>query len=163
MKKSIPVISVIMPVWNAAKYLSHSIESILNQSFKDFELIIVDDGSTDRSREIVNSYNDNDSRIVLCKNSHNFINSLNTGIALSQGKYIVRMDADDMMLPDRLEMQFNFMEENSDIDICGSWMEMFGANSQIIKANQKHEDIISGMLLGNCMCHPTIIMRMSTI
>lgn len=131
MKQNAPKISVVMPVWNATKYLPQSIESILNQNFDDFELIIIDDGSTDRSVEIVNSYRNRDRNIVVCENPHNFINSLNTGIALSRGEYIVRMDADDIMLPDRLEVQFCFMEENPEIDVCGSWMEIFGANSHM--------------------------------
>lgn len=120
-------------------------------------MIIIDDGSTDNSREIVKSYHDN--RIVLIENSHDFIRSLNTGINISKGKYIARMDSDDIMLPYRLEIQFKYMEDNPETDICGSWMETFGMEPRIIKSPVRHDDIALYLLKGNSLSHPTIIMR----
>ena len=96
-------ISVCMPVYNASRYLRDCIDSILSQSFTDFELLIVDDGSTDDSVEIIRSYSD--SRIRLIENKHDYIGSLNLLLQEARGKYIARMDADDVMLPNRLETQ----------------------------------------------------------
>lgn len=156
-----PAISIVMPVYNAAGYLCKSIESILSQTQTDFELIIIDDGSTDNSKNIVKSYLDN--RIILIENSHDFIRSLNTGIDASKGKYIVRMDADDLMLPYRLEVQFQYMEDNPDIDVCGSWMETFSTESRIIKTPVKHKDIVLHLIERNSLSHPTIIMRKESL
>jgi glycosyltransferase involved in cell wall biosynthesis len=150
-----------MPAYNASQYISESIESILNQTFYDFELIIIDDGSTDNSVEIIKSYHDH--RIVLRENPHDFIHSLNTGIELSKGKYITRMDADDIMPPNRLEVQFRYMEDNQRIDVCGGWMETFGKNVSIQKAPVNHEEILVGMLLNNCLFHPTVMLRRESI
>ena len=119
-------ISVVMPTYNASKYVSEAIESTLKQSFFDFEFIIVDDGSTDNTREIIRSYDDN--RIKLVENEHNFIGSLNKGLELAGGKYIARMDADDIMHIDRLKIQYSIMEAKPEIDICSAWMAPFGDN-----------------------------------
>lgn len=156
-----PAISIVMPAYNAENYISESIESILSQTFTDFELIIIDDGSTDNSRDIVKSYQDG--RIILLENPHDFIRSLNTGIELSKGKYIARMDADDIMLPGRLEIQFKYMEENPETDVCGGWMESFGQEYHTLKVPLKHEDILSKMLLHNCLSHPTVMLRRKPI
>lgn len=99
-----PEISVVMPMYNAAPYLRACIDSVLSQSFKDFEFVIVDDGSTDDSVRIVESYND--SRVRLIKNEHDFIGTCNTYLKEAVGKYLVRMDADDVMPKDRLERQY---------------------------------------------------------
>lgn len=153
----VPKISIVMPVYNAVNYLHESIESILSQTFTDFELIMINDGSTDNSRDIIKSYCDN--RIFLIENPHDFIRSLNSGINASRGKYIVRMDADDLMLSHRLAIQYQYMEDNLNIDVCGSWMETFGVESRIIKSPIRHQDIALYLLKGNSLCHPTVIMR----
>ncbi|MDR1502656.1 MAG: glycosyltransferase [Prevotella sp.] len=156
-----PAISIVMPVYNAARYLPETMESVLTQTFSDFELIIVNDGCTDDSVDIIKSYNDG--RIVLMENRHDFIRSLNRGIGKSQGKYIARMDADDIMLPKRLSVQYEFMEAHPGIDICGSWMETFGGNVQTAKMPSGHEDIVRSLLFGNAIFHPTAFMRKSSL
>lgn len=115
-----PQISVILPAYNAEKYLHEAIDSILNQTYKNFELIILNDGSTDKTEEIILSYVD--PRIRYIKNEENLklIKTLNKGIVLARGKYIARMDADDISLPDRLEKEFDFMEKHPDISACSS-------------------------------------------
>jgi glycosyltransferase involved in cell wall biosynthesis len=105
-----PAVSIVMSMYNAEKYLGETIDSILEQIFTDFELIIVDDGSTDNSVNIVKAYTDGRIKLVLCE--HDYINSLNTGLFCATGKYIARMDADDIMPVDRLEIQYEFMEKN---------------------------------------------------
>ena len=112
-----PKISVVMPVLNGEKYLAEAIESILNQTFQDFEFIIVDDGSTDQTPEILRSYANKDSRIQIVTNPINrgIGYSRNRGIALSRGEYIANMDADDLCLPERFEKQVRFLDSHPDI------------------------------------------------
>jgi glycosyltransferase involved in cell wall biosynthesis len=158
-----PVLSIVMPVYNVPPdYFRKSIDSILEQSFGDFELLIIDDGSTElEGMDLIKSYNDQ--RIRLINNQHSFIATLNRGIAESQGKYIVRMDADDIMLLNRLAVQYEFMEEHPEIDVCGSWVEIFGNGSGVIKTHAEHEQIIASMLLNNPVAHPTVILRKSSV
>ncbi len=115
-----PLVTVLMPVYNAAAYLSASIESILNQTFTDFEFLIINDGSTDNSELIIKRYQD--SRIRYYKNATNqkLIETLNKGLTLAKGVFIARMDADDIALPERLERQVHLMQKRPDISICGS-------------------------------------------
>ena len=150
-------ISVVMPVYNSSLYLHESIESVLNQTFEDFEFIIVDDGSTDNSLDIVKKYQDK--RINLQTLEHDYIVSLNHGMRLAKGKYIVRMDSDDKMLPDRLQKQFDFMEANPEIAVSGCWFQTFGQETNIYQLETTHDAIVCSLLSGNPMCHPSIIMR----
>ncbi|MES9901328.1 MAG: glycosyltransferase [Sedimenticola sp.] len=111
------LISVVMPVYNGQKYLKEALESVLNQTHKNFELIVIDDGSTDKSLEILKSYKD--SRVsIVSRENRGLIFSLNEGIRLAKGKYIARMDADDISLPTRFHEQIALME-NESLDICG--------------------------------------------
>lgn len=114
------LISVILPAYNAEKYLQKAIDSILAQTYANFELLVINDGSTDRTEEIVLSYSD--PRIRYIKNEENLklIKTLNKGIDLARGTYIARMDADDISLPDRLEKELDFMEKHPDISACSS-------------------------------------------
>jgi glycosyltransferase involved in cell wall biosynthesis len=156
-----PTVSVVMPVYNAEKYLKTAINSILSQTFTDFELIVVDDGSEDRSADIVKDYADK--RIRLITMPHDFIDSLNRGISESRGKYIARMDADDIMMPERLEKQFEFMEKNPKTDLCGSWVKCFGEREKNITTASTHEDIASLLLISNVIVHPSVMMRRETV
>jgi hypothetical protein len=154
-----PVISVVMPTYNTPlEYLQESVESILKQTFVDFELLIIDDGSTEtQGIEWLDTLQD--PRIRLIRNHHDFIESLNRGIAESRGKYIARMDVDDIMLPHRLQVQYDFMEEYTEIDVCGSWVEIFGNGDGTIQTYTDHKEIVSFMLLTNTVAHPTVILR----
>lgn len=116
------LVTVLMSVYNANSYLADSIESILNQTYRDFEFIIVDDGSTDGSRDIIKKYALCDSRIVYIRNRANIglAKSLNKGVKIAKGKYIARQDADDLSANDRLEVQVSYALENSYVDIIGS-------------------------------------------
>ncbi|MDR1583216.1 MAG: glycosyltransferase family 2 protein, partial [Prevotellaceae bacterium] len=123
MMKNIPI-SIIIPIYNAESFLSETIDSVLSQTFSDFELLTLDDCSTDKSAEIIKSYNDPRIRYVKC--THDFIGTLNKGLSLSRGKYIAQIDHDDMMLPYRLQTQYDFMENNPDVVACGGYMIAFG-------------------------------------
>ena len=150
-----------MPTYNAEQYVSQAIESTLKQSFSDFEFIIIDDGSTDNTRSIINSYDD--SRIKLVENNHDFIGSLNMGLDLARGKYIARMDADDIMNIDRLNIQYSLMEAKSDIDICSSWMQPFGENiprgAVSRSLSGKIDNPLLQLLQACIFFHPTIMMK----
>ena len=156
-------ITVLMPVYNAGQYLAEAIESILAQTFTDFEFIIINDGSTDNSEEIIKRYQD--PRISYYKNDTNLklIATLNKGIALSAGKYIARMDADDISLPLRLERQFSFMESHSEVTLCGTWFESFGDESKINKYEADLNLIRLKMLYQTQFCHPSVIIRKSAL
>lgn len=156
-----PEISVVMPVYNAEKYVKETIDSIINQSFTDFECIIVDDGSTDKTKEIIRSYDDQ--RIVLIENKHHFIASLNKGMKRAKGKYIARMDADDTMHPDRLKIQHSIMETEPGITVCGTWMTRFGEGIAADSVARNIAGLIELPLLqflrGNFVFHPTAMIR----
>lgn len=133
-------ITILMAVYNAEDYITESIESILNQSFHDFELIIVNRGSTDNTNSIISSYDDK--RINLINSEYDNIQSLNLGLKSSKGKYIINMDICDLMHVDRLRLHYSTMEEFPEITICGSWTTIFG-----VKMNRRISDEnISGIL-----------------
>jgi glycosyltransferase involved in cell wall biosynthesis len=155
-----PKITVLMPVYNGAKYLKEAIDSVLSQTFRDFEFLIIDDGSTDSSVEIIKSYNDQ--RIRLEQNDKNFglIYSLNKGIDLTKNKYIARMDADDISLPDRLKIQFEFMESHFDIAVSGVYTITIGkVNGHTNKFFTEPEDIKANLLFNTSLEHPSVIIR----
>ena len=127
-----PKISVIMSVFNGSKFLADAIQSILNQTFKEFELIIVDDGSTDNSLNIIRSFESADSRIkVISKLNEGLAKSLNAAISASQGDFIARMDADDISYKNRLEKQYEYMQKNKSIDLCGCSMDIIDEHGNV--------------------------------
>ena len=159
-----PIISVVLSVYNAQKYLAEAIESILNQTYSNFEFIIINDGSTDKSLEIIKNYNDK--RIVLIsRENRGLIESLNEGISQAKGKYIARMDADDISLPKRFEEQVAFMERNLDIGICGTAVIGFGEaiEESIWKLSSSNNTIKTELLFSSCFAHPTVMIRRELI
>ena len=158
-----PLCSVVMSVYNGEEYLKEAIDSILHQSYANFEFIIIDDASTDGSLEIIQSYND--PRIIILQNNENLFlaASLNKGIKSAKGKYLVRMDADDISMPERLWKQVNYMEENPSIGISGTCTEVFGYKPSHGKFNT-HNHIIKYKLLHEChFLHPSLIIRKDLI
>jgi len=158
----LPEISVLLPVFNAERYLKMSIDSILNQTFPDFELIVINDGSTDSSEQIILSYND--SRIKYYKNPQNIglIATLNRGIDLCNGRFVARMDADDISLPERLQKQWDFLNNHSEFVMLGSGMEIIDSENQHI-VNKKicfPAHLIKTQLFFKCaFVHPSVIIR----
>lgn len=153
-------ISVVMPVYNGEKYLNEAIDSIICQTFRDFELIIIDDGSTDNTSNIIKSYNDK--RIVFIKNNENLgiVKTLNKGIQIAKGQYIARMDADDICYPYRLEKQYIIMEENPEIGLCGSSVEVFNeSTSNIHECPTDNEEIKVLQIFNTAFAHPSVIIR----
>lgn len=153
-------ISVVMPVYNAEMYVKDAIESVLKQSFGVFEFIIIDDGSTDKTCSIIQSFDDK--RIKLIANKHDFIGSLNLGLDSAEGKYIARMDADDIMHVDRLKIQYSIMENETEITVCGAGIIRFGANLRP-ESLAHFSGLIKNPLLKfiqrNFLFHPTAMIR----
>jgi glycosyltransferase involved in cell wall biosynthesis len=160
-----PLVTVLMPVYNGEAYLCEAIESILQQSYTNFEFLILNDGSSDRSAEIIQSYTD--SRIRLINNAANMqlIATLNRGLDLAQGKYIVRMDADDISLPQRIERQVEWLEKNPEYGLVGSWFEDFNGTDTIrtIKYSSDDTHIRIRHLYQTHIAHPTAVLRKSVI
>src|SRR5690606_38292357 len=114
-----PLVSIILPVFNGEKYIKQSINSILAQTYHNFELIIINDGSTDSSQEIINSFNDN--RIISIQQVNEGVAAAcQKGLFIAKGKYIMRHDADDICLPEKLERQVKFLEAHNDIALVGT-------------------------------------------
>jgi glycosyltransferase involved in cell wall biosynthesis len=157
------MITVVMPVRNGAQYIKESIESVLKQTFTDFEFIIIDDGSTDDTLSIIKSYDD--SRIRLIEQEHDFVGALNKGLQVAEREYIARMDADDIMHTERLRVQVKRMTCNPDITVLSSWSEAFQNEGSILPPMKIGEGFIEKpileMLKGNFVVHPSVMLRRS--
>lgn len=157
-------VSVVMPVYNGARYLQEAIDSILKQTFSDLELIIVDDGSTDDSGTIIQMNADLDKRIVPLRNEKNsgICVTLNKGIDAARGEYIARMDCDDVSEPNRLAVQVAFMDSRPEYGLVGTKIRIFGegiANPFIFEFDDDWRMCVADMIYASCMAHPSIIMR----
>jgi glycosyltransferase involved in cell wall biosynthesis len=157
------IVTVLMPVYNGEIFLKEAIDSILNQTFTDFEFLIINDGSTDRSEEIILGYKD--SRIRYIKNDENLrlIRTLNKGINLANGQFLVRMDADDISLPNRIERQVYFMQNNAEVVVAGSWFQSTGDNNIIVQYPTLHNAIVTEFLYKCSICHPSTIWRLENL
>tara|TARA_B100000315_G_C14583645_1_gene591808 strand:+ start:1615 stop:2646 length:1032 start_codon:yes stop_codon:yes gene_type:complete len=155
-----PKVTVLMSVYNGERYLREAIDSILNQTFTDYEFIIVNDGCTDSSRDIITTYSDR--RICLIDNERNIglTKSLNKGLKKANGEYIARIDADDISLPQRLEKQVTFMRKNPKVSVCGGWVIYFGTKKEnIIKLPSEANEIKASLFYKNELYHTTVIFR----
>jgi len=151
-----------MPVHNGAAYLSEAIDSILRQSFRDLELLIVDDASTDSSVSIVERYTDPRIRLLRSAERLKLSGVLNLGLDNAWGDYVARMDADDISLPRRLEIQVWHMNLNPEIGICGTWIRYFGGPSTaVLKRPVGCEEIRAFTLVDTPFAHPTVMLRRS--
>ena len=147
-----------MPVYNNELFVNEAVESILNQTLDNYEFIIIDDGSTDTTFEIINSYKDH--RIKIIRNDCNQGNYVarNKGMALSIGKYICVMDSDDLSLPDRLFKQYSFMEDNKEFGICGGFVKIM-ESGEVLKPPTYYNEIKVWLLHNICLIHPSIFIR----
>ena len=163
-KTFVPLISVAMPVYNGEEYLAEAIESILAQSFTNFELIIIDDGSTDNSLKVLRAYEKRDKRIrLIARENRNLATTLNDIIDLAVGKWIARMDQDDIALPERFEKQLAWLDATG-ADIGGSWVQFFGtSDKRILKHAQSDEAIKVELLFGSAFAHPSVMMKTELI
>ena len=155
-----------MSVYNGEKYLGEAIESILNQTYGNFEFIIINDGSRDKTQGIIDSYNDK--RIKRIKNEENIglVRSLNIGLRLVKGEFVARMDADDISYPERFEKQVRFLSDNEEVGVLGSAMENVDSKGNHLFFKHfpiSHPTIFWQLFFENSVFHPTIMMRNSVI
>lgn len=157
-----PMVTVLMAVYNGEKFLKEAMESILNQTFTNFEFLIINDGSTDNSVKIIKSYDDPRIRLINNETNLKLIASLNKGISLAKGKYIARMDCDDISMPERLEKEVKFLEDNEEYGLVGTWYTVIDGEGKE-KYNMSYpssNDLIKLFLSLNCpLVHGSIMGR----
>lgn len=165
MPKKLLNITVIMPAYNSGRYIKSSVKSILNQTYKDFEFIIIDDGSTDNTAEIIESFKD--SRIIYKKTEHKGTSSaLNYGLSIASGNWIARIDSDDLNVPSKLQKQAEFISSNPEYDIISSWSVYFKEPFKILfllREPVEHEDIYNYLNLHNPVNSSGVIYKKSII
>ena len=163
-----PLISVIMPVWNSERYVAEAIESILGQTFADFELLLVDDGSTDATPDILRRYEKADPRVRILWQAHGgIVAGLNRGLREARGELIARMDADDVALPERFATQIAFLQSHPSCVVAGTAMINIDPNGAPIDTQETETDpdlLLRNLLLLNPapksgIAHPTVMMR----
>ena len=157
-------VSVVLSAYNSEKFLKQALESILNQSYKEYEFIILDDASTDSTKKIIQNLTNKDARIIAVYNDINkgLTTNLNKAISLAKGAYIARMDADDIAFPARIEKQVMFLDNNPEIDIVGTAAIDIDENAneiQLRTSPQFHDDIIALLPKANPMIHSTVVFR----
>lgn len=155
-------VSVLMPVYNAEKYLAEAINSIISQTFRDWELLIINDGSTDSSLSIINGFSDSRVRVINNESNIGLIKTLNKGIGLCNGQYIARMDADDISMPNRLALQVNFLDGNEDYILCGTNADVIDSDGKItgkIVNPSKSTFLQISLLFTNPFIHPSMMIR----
>ena len=163
-----PTISVVMPVYNAQRYVAEAIESILGQTFRDFEFLIIDDGSTDGSLAILERYAAQDSRIRLWSGpNEGYVPRLNEMLHQARGDLIGRMDADDVSFPDRFARQVEFLRSHPEVDVVGGARENIDSKGRFLFVSREAEDhdgIQSQLLNGICpISHPSVLMRRKAV
>lgn len=152
-------ITILMAAFNAENFLKETLDSIFAQSFSDFNLLVVEDGSFDKTLELLKEYKED--RLYILPNEENIrlVASLNRGLKIIQSEYIFRMDADDLIHQDRLKIQYEFMVENQDVDICGSYIKNFGDLNNTIKMPLSDKEIKASIPFHSIMAHATVVFR----
>lgn len=156
-------LTVLLPVFNCAQYIAEAVESILAQTFANFELLVINDGSTDNTLAIIEQFAARDARVsVVSRENRGLIATLNQGLSLSRTDTIVRMDADDVALPHRLERQTAFMKAHPDVDVCGTGL-VFYETGEEKRLPESHDALQVLTLFNTPVFHPTAIMRKSSV
>ena len=160
-----PRVTVLMSVYNGEAFVRQAVESVLNQTFKDFEFLIFDDKSTDASLAILEVFTDKRMHIVANPENLGLTRNLVAGMSMARGEFIARMDADDICVPDRLEQQLRFLEGNPDVGVLGSAVTFFDDNGMELLARQplEHEEIKCALFYGFTMLHPSVMIRVSAL
>lgn len=160
-----PLVSAILPAYNAERHVGVAIRSILAQSFDDFELIVIDDGSTDGTVDLIKGIGDPRIRLLRNETNRGIIFSLNRGIEEAGGRYIARMDADDISLPRRLEKQVAFMEAHPAVGLCGSWAQKFIPYGPrwTHRGATRSAELKAALLFATPFVHPSVMLRRSVM
>lgn len=153
-----PKITVLMPVYNCELYIQEAIESILHQTYRDFEFLILDDASTDQTVSIIKKYKDTRIQLIEKPLNTGYTNSLNYGLTIAKGTYIARMDGDDISFPERFAKQVSYLEANPDVVLCGTSYKIIG-NDKKLSFPENHDAIKLALLRGNCIAHPSVMIR----
>jgi len=153
-----PLISVVLPVYNVAQYVHEAINSILEQTIQNFEIIVIDDCSTDNTIEVIESIKDSRIKIIKKTKNKGLVDSLNIGFSAATGKYIARMDGDDISHKERFKKQLEILN-NSEIKACGCWLQEFAEGNKIIKHSEHHEQIVAKLLLGCSMSLGSVMIK----
>jgi glycosyltransferase involved in cell wall biosynthesis len=157
-----PIVTVLMPVYNGMPYLEAAITSIFEQTFDDFELLAIDDGSTDGSYEYLAGLSDSRIRLVRHARNMGLVATLNEGLDLVRGEFVARMDSDDLSARDRLAKQVEYMRVHPEVDVLATGWRKFGELHSVRMAPTKAADIRAAMVFGNCLCTPSCMYRSST-
>ncbi|MFF2910154.1 glycosyltransferase family 2 protein [Paenibacillus sp. NPDC057934] len=157
-----PKITVLMSAYNTRPYIKNAVESILNQTCRDFEFLIIDDCSTDGTLEYLQSLEDPRIRLITHATNKGLVHCLNEGLDLSTGEYIARMDSDDISAPHRFETQLRYMESHPEVGVLGTFITLFH-NGELVSKPTSHEDIRCWQLFYCCVGHPTVFMRSSVL
>ncbi len=163
-----PAVSVVLPVWNGERFLADAIESVTRQTLEAFELLVVDDGSTDRTRAIALEFSRNDPRVTVIPIVHAGIaEALNTGILAARGRFIARMDADDYSLPSRLIKQMTFLDAHTGCVVVGCNVEVIdeeGEHIGAVRFPERHPEITGALMTGRgAVAHPAVMMRKEAV
>lgn len=158
------MVSVLLPVFNAGRYLHQAIESVLEQDYGDLDVVIIDDASTDRSPEVIRQYAERDSRIraVFHEDNYGLADTLNEGLTLTRHLYVARMDQDDVSLPHRVRTQLEFAQKNPDLAVVGSFVYHMGATRErdrLVRLPRTDPEIREALTTYNCMYHPTVLLK----
>ena len=165
MISNLPLVSVILPAYNCEKYIREAVESVLRQSFENFELILMDEGSTDDTQQILRQFTDARIRLITQQNQ-GLAATLNHGIRLSQGCYIARQDADDIALSERFSRQVSFLESQPNCALVGSWAEIWQGNSRTTRIHLHPADNATlhyELMFDNPFVHSSVMIRKSAL
>jgi hypothetical protein len=157
-------VTVLMPVYNAERYLAIALESVLGQTFAQFQFLVIDDGSTDHSMSILRRYARHDVRLkIISRENRGLVATLNEGLEAARGEFVARMDADDISLPRRLEMQVSYMEAHDDVVCLGGYYQLIDHRGRMLTTMtppNEHAALEAQLLVGHTpICHPSAIMR----
>lgn len=156
------LVSIILPVYNGEKYIVEAVNSILNQDFRDFELILIDDGSTDSTPEILNNFNDSRIRRFSFKKNQGLVAALNFGLEKAQFPFIARMDADDIATPERLGRQVSFLKNNPEHVLCGMAVQTF-PEGKTKTPPISNSEILAALCFSNIFYHSTVMFRSTLV
>lgn len=156
-----PLISVVMPVYNAASTVQQAIQSILNQTYTHFEFIIINDGSTDNSLELMNAFEDKRIKVINFAINKGIVAALNKGVAEVKGEFIARMDADDESFPERFQYQVDYMQKYPEIGVCGTWYRLH--TGKVIKPASNHDAMLYELMNRSVFHHASVMIRADVI
>ena len=155
-----PTVTVLLPTYRSERYLPECVESVLSQSYGDFELLVVDDSPGDQTQSMLNSFGDRRIRVIRGRD-RGLADALNLGLLRAEGAYIARIDADDLMAKERLARQVSHMDAHPETAVCGSWQQYFGLRSYCHRPSASAEQCKANLLFRCDLCHSTLMMRKS--